>query len=555
MQRTVIDERYAIVGSLGHGGMAQVYLVRDEVLNREVALKVLKPQYAESAGFVERFRREAENAAALSHPNILPVYDRGEDKDGTAYMTMEYVGGGTLADRLAKDGPLDALEAAGIAAQVAQALEKAHRCGVVHRDIKPHNIFLVEYGAPSPKVGTGGTSPGSVKVGDFGIALTAAETAVTETSLILGTVRYVSPEQATGEEVGPPSDLYSLGIVLFQTLTGRVPFDAENPIATAMKHVSEPPPSPREINPGVPEGLAAITLKLLSKDPQKRYANAAELASDLERASRGLPPARLVMEEDTQVLDRGETAPRGGVSRPQKRRRVGGLWIATTRIGGMTGLLAVVAGAVVLSLVIAAGGTNNLYEILGLRGTAPVQGAAAPVLSAIEAPDLTVVVPDVVGKKQGEAEEALREGGFEVEAKRAESTEGETGVVISQEPRSDAEAKRGSVVTITVGEGPATVTVPDLTGLSAAEAGDVLRESGLELGEQSQAQSATMPAGLILYQDVRAGTGVTKGTPVGVTVSLGPPQQPELQQPAPTLKRPLLPRLRKSLPLPHRLPE
>jgi hypothetical protein len=231
------------------------------------------------------------------------------------------------------------------------------------------------------------------------------------------------------------------------------------------------------------------------------------------------------------------------------------LWIATTRIGGLAGLLAVVTGAALLSLVVAAGGTDNLYKTLGLQGPAPVQRAVAPVLSAIEAPDLRVVVPDVVGKEGGEAEEALREAGFEVEAKRAESTEGETGVVISQEPRSDAEAKRGSVVTITVGEGPATVMVPDLIGLSAAEAGDVLRESGLELGEQSQAQSATMPAGLILYQDVRAGTEVTKGTAVGVTVSLGPPQQRELQEPAPTLKRPLLPHLKKSLPLPRHFPE
>src|SRR5215207_2928152 len=283
MHATLIDRRYFVIRLLGRVGMGEVYLARDEeVLGRDVALKILKKEYAALEEFRERIEREAESAAKLSHPNIVQLFDRGESEDALPYIAMEHMKGGTLAEKIRREGTLAWREAARIAAQVAMALTKAHRCGVVHRDIKPHNVLLT--GDPL-------TVAGSVKVGDFGIARATSANTLTETSMILGTARYLSPEQAQGEPVGPASDLYSLGITLYQMLTGKVPFEAESPLAIAMRHVYEVASSPKEINPDVPEELAAITLLLLSKDPLARYGeDALTLVDDLERVCRGLKP-------------------------------------------------------------------------------------------------------------------------------------------------------------------------------------------------------------------------------------------------------------------------
>src|SRR5919199_473143 len=294
MEGTLLSSRYSIASLIGRGGMAEVYLARDMVLGHAVALKLLKEQYVGSEEFRKRFRREAQSIASLSHPNIVSAYDWGTTEDGRPYIAMEYVEGGTLAKRIARKGMLEPFEAVGIARQVALALAESHRCGVIHRDIKPHNIFLT--GNPLDPVG-------AVKVGDFGIAHTIEATSVTGTSFILGSVRYLSPEQARGEPMGPWSDLYSLGIVLYEMLTGRVPFNADGPIAIAMKHISEVPPPPREVNPEVPEVLEAITLRLLSKDPTVRYPGALALAEDLGRVGCGLTPSYFTEEDTTTILE------------------------------------------------------------------------------------------------------------------------------------------------------------------------------------------------------------------------------------------------------------
>jgi eukaryotic-like serine/threonine-protein kinase len=288
MQRTMVDERYSILGFLGSGGMGHVYLAHDEVLERDVALKILRESYAQSEEFVERFRREARNAARLYHPNIVSVYDKGETEDGTPYIAMEHVAGGTLGERIAREGVLDASEAVAMTIQIALALEAAHRCGVVHRDVKPHNVFLARSPA-SPSAALEGVPSGEVKVGDFGVARAAEATTLTDEGQIFGTASYLSPEQVKGERVGQKSDLYSLGVILYEMLTGRVPFDGEDPMATAAKHVSEPPPSPKEANPEVPAVVDAVVLRLLSKYPKDRHEDAAELIGDLRRIWAGLP--------------------------------------------------------------------------------------------------------------------------------------------------------------------------------------------------------------------------------------------------------------------------
>jgi serine/threonine protein kinase/class 3 adenylate cyclase len=270
-------ERYRIIRSLGGGGMAKVYLAHDELLDRNVALKVLRRQYAEDEESIERFRREARNAAALSHPNIVQIYDRGETAGGTYYITMEYMPEGTLKERILKQGAFPASTAVAVALQVARALQAAHARGIIHRDIKPQNILL-------------GKS-GEVKVADFGIARAVAATMLTKAGSVLGTTHYVSPEQAWGDPVTIKSDLYSLGVILYEMLTGEVPYDADTPVAVVMKHINAQLRPPKEVNPQVPEGLNAINVRLLAKDPAERYSDAGELVGDLERVKEGLAPS------------------------------------------------------------------------------------------------------------------------------------------------------------------------------------------------------------------------------------------------------------------------
>ena len=276
VNQTTIDGRYTIERPLGSGGMAEVFLARDGVLDRDVALKVLRSQYAGDEEFYERFRREATSAAGLSHPNIVQVYDRGEGPDGTCYIAMEYVSGGTLKERLDERGPMEPQRALAVASQVAGALWAAHERGVVHRDIKPQNILV--------------TDMGHLKVTDFGIARAASAATISATNAVFGTAGYLSPEQALGEPATPRSDLYSLGIVLYELLTGVVPYRADNPVAVCMKHVTEPLVPPRRLDPTFPEAVDVLVVKMLAKDPADRPASASELLDDIEGVRKGAPP-------------------------------------------------------------------------------------------------------------------------------------------------------------------------------------------------------------------------------------------------------------------------
>jgi len=272
-----------------------------------VALKILRDQYAEDEEFVERFKREARSAASLSHPNIVSIYDQGRSEDGAYYIAMEYVPGGTLKERIQREGALKPRAAVGVALQITDALLEAHERGVIHRDIKPQNVLVTE--------------KGGVKVTDFGItraAASATSSVATSTGAVLGTVDYMSPEQARGEPVGPTSDLYSLGIVLYEMLTGTRPYEAQSPIGAAIKHATEPIRSPKEVNPWVPEPLALLTTKLLAKDPEDRYPSAAALSDDLKRVRSGLSPVAADTQETETITVPLPPPPQGGGGRTKR---------------------------------------------------------------------------------------------------------------------------------------------------------------------------------------------------------------------------------------------
>jgi eukaryotic-like serine/threonine-protein kinase len=425
MQRPLIDGRYALGELLGGGGMAQVYLTRDEVLGRDVALKILRAQYTDDEGFVERFRREAKNAAALNHPTIVQVYDQGRTEDGTYYIAMEYVPGGTLAQRIKQGGPMVPAEAAGVASRLAEALAVAHERGIIHRDIKPQNVLL--------------TASGDAKVADLGIARAVSSKTMTETSLIFGTASYMSPEQAKGERVGPQSDLYSLGVVLYQMLTGELPYTADNPLATAMKHVDEAPRHPREANPAVPEELDALTAKLLAKLPEDRYASAADLAEDLRRVRNGFLPLAVELGQQTtehMPQNTGQTRTAPTAVAPAR----GPSPASTSR--SRRNLLPF--GAALLALVF----LGSLAWALAREpsnGATPGTGAAQ-----------RVEVPDVVGLSLQEARGRLDGAGLELGSQtEAVSSGTAAGAVVEQDPAADSEAERGTAVDVIISTGPA----------------------------------------------------------------------------------------------------
>lgn len=491
MQRTILDKRYTLLNRLGSGGMAEVYLAHDEVLDRDVALKALREQYADDENFVERFRREARNAASLSHPNIVQVYDQGRAENGTYYMAMEYVPGGTLKDRIMEHGALAPGEAAGLAAQVAEALSVAHDRGIVHRDIKPQNVLM--------------TPSGETKVADFGIARAASATVMTQTNLVLGTAGYMAPEQAAGEKVSPATDLYSLGVVLYEMLTGALPYQADTPIAVAMKHVNEPPRHPREANPEVPAQLDAIVVRLLAKDPNERYSSASELARDLRSAAAGtgagISAAATTVQSPRAVTQQTRVAP--APARGPVRRRRG---------------FPVLLGLLALLLLLGAGWTISksfhdfrFADVFGNSGGGARQ----------------VEVPDVVGLQEEAARQQLTDVGLRAEVSKKESSAGEEGEVLDQSVSAGERAERGSSVRLTVGEGTSKVEVPDIPyGATEDEARTELEDLGLKLGSTSETPSDQIQTGGVIAQDPLPGVQVEPGTAVNITLSSGPAPTP-----------------------------
>jgi eukaryotic-like serine/threonine-protein kinase len=465
--------------------MAKVFLGTDTVLGRTVAIKMLAPQFADDDGFVQRFRREAQAAASIGNPHIVSVFDTGSD-DGLHYIVMEYVEGKTLAEYLAGGGRIMPDRAIDIAMDVCNALEAAHAQGVIHRDIKPGNIMLNERG--------------EVKVADFGIArvTTTAET-VAQTAAILGTASYLSPEQAQGLPVDGRSDIYSLGCVLFEMVTGRPPFLGDSPVAVASKQVLEQPIPPSRLNPDVTADLDAVILRALSKNPANRYRSAEEMRADLDRAKRGLPvdATPLLAAGTTQVIDRPPPQSTQVLPPPGEPEHRNWIPIVVTLI-----LIALLGG---LLWFLAANLLSDDNQQTGVL----------------------ITVPNVVGKTRNQAEADLQEAGLKVgtitKVQPTDATQ-TPGTVTEQDPAANEEVERETPVNLTVVANPEAVTIPDLEGKSVADAQAALLDLGLVPDGPTEEPSDTVDQGLVTRTDPASGQDVDPGSTVTIFTSSGPEQ-------------------------------
>jgi eukaryotic-like serine/threonine-protein kinase len=500
-QPTVFNDRYELHRKLARGGMADVYLARDQLLDRPVAVKVLFSEYAKDETFVERFRREARAAANLNHPNIVAIYDWGQQY-GTYFIVMEYVEGRTLSEIIRTEGPLHPNRAAEVTADVAAALAFAHRNGVIHRDIKPGNILI--------------TSTGQVKVADFGIAqaLTAEATQanLTQVGAVMGTATYFSPEQAQGKPADPRSDLYSLGCVLYEMLTSRPPFNGETPVAIAYKHVQEQPPAPSSVAAGVPESLEAIELKLLAKDPADRYPSAEDLRTDLRRFLEGRPVAALGaasvgamvgaaagtgIADATQALP-ATTVGAGGVPPGTGAQDA---YVAPDGTPPNKRSGAFLAVLIILLLVLA-----GLLVFVGLQ---------------LRKSSDQVTVPDVTSLNVLEATSRLEDAGFKVETTLQANADAQKDTVFKQNPTGGSKADKGGTVTLFVSTGVAQVAVPNVVGRTEAAARSLIENQNLVPDVKNQADPTT-PIGQVISQNPPPDTMVEKGSAVEIVVSGGP---------------------------------
>ena len=458
----IIKERYEIIQLLGEGGMSYVYKANDKQLKRTVAIKTLKPNYVQQEKFVERFKREAQTAANLNHPNIVQIFDWGIGDE--PFFVMEYIEGNTLTSIIAKRRTINLNDVLFIGAQVSSGLQAAHSKGLVHRDIKPGNIMI--------------TPEGKVKVTDFGIvSLQNEESDITKTGSILGTASYISPEQAQGKPVSKESDLYSLGTVLYELITGRPPFEGDTPIATATKHITDKPEKLSVLRPDIPKGIENAVLKLLHKYPKDRFKNAEDLRAVLLQQKTHLQ----AMQTQENLVD---------LTSPKIKYRF-------------------TLPALIISLTIVIGTVWTLTRIFdGL----PVDGGTQVIIN----------VPDLTGSSQTEALNDLQSLGFKVGIENSAHPEVPSGAVIRTQPPANTSTNPDSLVTIIVSVGPEAYPIPYVVDLESDRAVYVIEESGFVIGQKIEVNDNSVPIGFVISQNPMAGKKMGPGSSIDLVISSGP---------------------------------
>ena len=482
MVERVLDGRYALETLVGSGGMADVYRAKDQLLERTIAVKVLHQQYENDKEFIERFQREAKAAARITHPNIVNVYDVGV-AEGRHYIVMEYVPGRTLKERIKEEGPVPAAEALHIARQIAGALAQAHANNLVHCDIKPHNILVMP--------------DGNVKVADFGIARAVTESTMTYNDNIMGSVHYFSPEQARGTIITPKSDVYSLGVVLYEMLTGRIPFDGNTAVSIARKHLEEEPQPIHALVPNIPPVVEALVTRMMAKDPALRP-DSRLLAQDImhtERMMRGDTSAMPAFDPDaTRVLSAVEAQEIGAIVEAEEE---------TSAEMEEKSFFRTKIFKFGLGLILLLGFFTGFFLSFG------------KFWSSVE-----ITVPDVTGKQLTLARQILEDQHLRVTVAETYDASVPVGVVVSQTPEAGSTVKEERTITIYVSKGGEEMEMPNLRGLKQSEAIDRLQQMGLRLGSAYETFSDE-DSGTVISQDPRSGTRISKGQSVDITVSKG----------------------------------
>ena len=494
---TLLDNRYELIERIGDGGMAEVYRAHDKMLDRFVAIKILHPQFTSDESFVARFRREAQGAAKLSHPNIVSIYDVGSC-DGKHYIVMEYIKGETLKDKINREGPLPIDTTLEIVQEIAEALENAHANHLVHCDIKPHNILINE--------------KGHVKVADFGIARATSSSTITYTGSIVGSVHYFSPEQAKGHTISPKSDIYSLGVVMYEMLTGKVPFTGETAVSIAIKHLQEAPIAPHELRPDIPPIIEAIVLKAMDKNPDNRYSST-ELIKEIEQAKQkpfakvNIPTqdpfaTRVLTSEEMEQIQniepkdsskkpeytKAKTTPATDIQRSVKKQKSG---FFTKKF------------------------TISLIAILVLGFCVGAFLSFGDFWS-----NKTVTVPNVVGMSQAQAEETLKAENLRVEIAETFDESVPVGKVASQTPEAGKTVKENRLITIYISKGGEEINMIDLVGKNQADAEKELAKLKIKIGKVISEYS-DKPSGTILQQSINPNDKIKKGSTIDIVVSKG----------------------------------